>query len=84
MNGTDYAIQGIDVAGYQGYPDWTAVKNSGKTFVFGKATEGTTYTNPYFATNWAPRSRAGLIRGATTTAAPAPTRWPRRTISSGW
>ena len=64
VNGTDYAIQGVDVASYQGYPNWTSVKNSGKTFVFNKATEGTTYTNPYFATNWARIKAAGLIRGA--------------------
>jgi lysozyme len=62
--GTDYAVQGIDVASYQGYPNWAAVKNSGKTFAFTKATEGTTYTNPYFATNWARMKAAGLIRGA--------------------
>jgi lysozyme len=62
--GTDYAIQGIDVASYQGYPNWTSVKSSGITFAFTKATEGTTYTNPYFATNWARIKSAGLIRGA--------------------
>ena len=62
--GTDYSVQGIDVASYQGYPNWTSVKNSGKTFAFTKATEGTTYTNPYFATNWSRIKSAGLIRGA--------------------
>ena len=62
--GTDYSIQGIDVASYQGYPNWTSVKNSGRTFAFTKATEGTSYTNPYFATNWARIKSAGLIRGA--------------------
>jgi GH25 family lysozyme M1 (1,4-beta-N-acetylmuramidase) len=62
--GTDYAIQGLDVASYQGYPNWTSVKNSGKTFAFTKATEGTSYTNPFFATNWARIKNAGLIRGA--------------------
>jgi lysozyme len=62
--GTDYAIQGIDVASYQGYPNWSSVKSSGKTFAFTKATEGTTYTNPYFATNWPRMKSAGLIRGA--------------------
>src|SRR5262249_27221956 len=64
VSGTDYAIQGIDVASYQGYPNWTSVKNSGKTFAITKATEGTGYTNPYFATNWARIKSAGLIRGA--------------------
>jgi GH25 family lysozyme M1 (1,4-beta-N-acetylmuramidase) len=62
--GTDFAVQGIDVASYQGLPNWTNVKNSGKTFAFTKATEGTTYTNPDFATNWARMKSAGLIRGA--------------------
>jgi lysozyme len=62
--GTDYTFQGLDVASYQGYPNWTSVKNSGKTFAFTKATEGTTYTNPYFALNWGRIADAGLIRGA--------------------
>jgi GH25 family lysozyme M1 (1,4-beta-N-acetylmuramidase) len=63
-SGGSYAIQGIDVASYQGLPNWTSVKNSGRTFAFTKATEGTTYTNPDFATNWARMKSAGLIRGA--------------------
>jgi lysozyme len=62
--GTDYSVQGIDVASYQGYPNWSSVKSSGKTFAFTKATEGTTYTNPYFATNWSRMKSNGLIRGA--------------------
>ena len=62
--GSSYAVQGIDVASYQGLPNWTSVKNSGRTFAFTKATEGTTYTNPDFATNWARMKSAGLIRGA--------------------
>ena len=64
VNGTDYAIQGIDVSHYQGSINWTSVKNSGKTFAFCKATEGTTYTDPTFATNWAAMKNVGLIRGA--------------------
>jgi lysozyme len=62
--GTDYTYQGLDVASYQGLPNWTSVKNSGKTFAITKATEGTTYTNPDFATNWSRMKSAGLIRGA--------------------
>lgn len=63
-SGTSYSVQGIDVASYQGYPNWSSVKSSGKSFAFTKATEGTTYTNPYFATNWSRMKSAGLIRGA--------------------
>src|SRR5262249_39837308 len=62
--GTDYAIQGIDASHWQGSINWTSVKNSGKTFAFYKATEGTTYTDPTFAANWAAIKNAGLIRGA--------------------
>ena len=45
-----WALNGIDVASHQ-HPggaaiDWTAVKQSGQSFVFVKATEGTSYTNP--------------------------------------
>ncbi|HJZ90752.1 MAG TPA: glycoside hydrolase family 25 protein [Gemmataceae bacterium] len=62
--GTDYAIQGIDISHWQGSINWTSVKNSGKKFAFAKATEGTTYTDPTFATNWAAMKSVGLVRGA--------------------
>jgi GH25 family lysozyme M1 (1,4-beta-N-acetylmuramidase) len=62
--GTDYSVQGVDVASYQGYPNWSSVKAAGIDFAFTKATEGTTYTNPYFATNWGRIKSAGLVRGA--------------------
>jgi GH25 family lysozyme M1 (1,4-beta-N-acetylmuramidase) len=55
---------GIDVASYQGYPDWDAVASSGISFAFTKATEGTTYTNPTFNYNWAWMAYEGLYRGA--------------------
>jgi GH25 family lysozyme M1 (1,4-beta-N-acetylmuramidase) len=63
-SGTSYSVQGIDVASYQGYPNWASVKSSGKSFAFTKATEGTTYTNPYFATNWSRMKSNGFVRGA--------------------
>jgi lysozyme len=63
-SGSSYPIQGIDVASYQGNVNWTKVKGAGLTFGFDKATEGTTYRNPYFAGNWANIKSAGIIRGA--------------------
>lgn len=63
-SGGSYAIQGIDAASYQGNVSWSRVKGAGLTFGFEKATEGTTYTNPYFAGNWANMKSAGIIRGA--------------------
>lgn len=60
--------EGPDVASYQhpgGAPiDWQRVRASGAQFAFVKATEGTTYTNPYFAADWADSAAAGLVHGA--------------------
>jgi GH25 family lysozyme M1 (1,4-beta-N-acetylmuramidase) len=44
--------------------DWAAVKSGGQSFAFVKATEGGTYTNPYFDADWAAVHDAGLYRGA--------------------
>jgi hypothetical protein len=62
--GGSYSIQGIDAASYQGSINWTSVHNAGLTFGFEKATEGTSYVNPYFARNWANMKANGIIRGA--------------------
>src|SRR5438270_6269922 len=68
-------VTGPDVASYQhpssGSIDWAAVKTSGRSFVFVKATEGSTYTNPYFAADWAASRAAGLIHGAYAFARPS-------------
>ncbi|KAG8988959.1 hypothetical protein FRB94_014794 [Tulasnella sp. JGI-2019a] len=51
---------GIDVSSYQGAnPNW-----AGLNFAYIKATEGTTYLNPYFASQYNGAYNAGLIRGA--------------------
>jgi len=62
------AISGPDVASYQ-HPsgsaiNWQKVRASGQRFVFIKATEGTRYRNPYFASDWSGSRAAGLIHGA--------------------
>ncbi|MBP2001185.1 lysozyme [Paenibacillus shirakamiensis] len=56
--------QGIDVSHWQGTIDWTKVKASGKSFVFIKATEGTSYTDPQFVTYVKGARAAGLLVGA--------------------
>jgi GH25 family lysozyme M1 (1,4-beta-N-acetylmuramidase) len=57
-------LNGIDVSSYQGTVNWTSVKNAGYVFGFAKATEGTTYTDADFKSNWKNMNSAGLIRGA--------------------
>lgn len=68
-------ITGVDVASYQ-HPggaaiDWNQVRGAGHRFAYVKATEGTSYTNPYFSGDWAGIAAAGLYRGAYHYARPA-------------
>ena len=61
-------VTGPDVSGWQ-HPsgasvDWSAVRAAGHDFTFVKATEGSTFTNAYFAGDWANVAAAGLYRGA--------------------
>ncbi|MEH2458070.1 GH25 family lysozyme [Nostoc sp.] len=57
-------MEGIDVADQDGRVDWTAVKNSGKTFAFVKATEGVSIKDSAFAHHWQTMKTVGIIRGA--------------------
>lgn len=56
--------RGIDVASWQGTPDWPKVAASGIQFAITKATEGVGYLNPTFARNWLEIKAAGIKRGA--------------------
>ncbi|WP_414621477.1 glycoside hydrolase family 25 protein [Calothrix sp. CCY 0018] len=56
---------GIDVSNHNGkLIDWQTVKSSDVSFAFAKATEGGTYVDKVFATNWKRMKEAGMIRGA--------------------
>lgn len=58
-------IQGIDVSNYQGTISWKAVaQNSSLHFVYIKATEGKSYTDASFQSNWAKAADSGLKVGA--------------------
>jgi len=57
-------VLGMDVSGYQGDVDWSAAAADGARFAYVKATESTTYTNPYFAQQYDGSYDAGIIRGA--------------------
>jgi lysozyme len=56
------SLQGIDVSHYQGTVNWSSVKNAGIVFAFAKATDGNTYTDPQFHTNWQAMQAAGILR----------------------
>ena len=63
-NNSQNILRGIDVASWQGTPDWRAVAASGISFAITKATEGVGYLNPTFARNWLEIRAAGIVRGA--------------------
>ncbi len=57
-------VAGIDVSRYQGNVDWAYWWGQGKRFAYVKATEGTYYTNPYFAQQYNGSYNIGMIRGS--------------------
>src|SRR3954469_22984504 len=57
-------VYGMDVSGYQGNVAWSTAYANGARFAYVKATEGTTYTNPYFAQQYNGSYNVGMIRGA--------------------
>jgi GH25 family lysozyme M1 (1,4-beta-N-acetylmuramidase) len=57
-------VQGMDVSGYQGNVAWSTAYANGARFAYVKATEGTTYTNPYFSQQYNGSYNVGMIRGA--------------------
>lgn len=62
---TDLTISGIDISHFQGDEiDYLNKKGSQLDFVICKATEGLTYTDPDFATNWKLIQQQGFVRGA--------------------
>jgi GH25 family lysozyme M1 (1,4-beta-N-acetylmuramidase) len=58
------SVAGMDVSGYQGDVDWSSTYTNGARFAYVKATEGTYYTNPYFAQQYNGSYNVGMIRGA--------------------
>ncbi|KAH7919489.1 glycoside hydrolase family 25 protein [Leucogyrophana mollusca] len=63
---------GIDVSSHQGSAiNWSEVKANGVIFAYIKATEGTSYVNPDFGSQYAGATKADLIRGSYHFAQPA-------------
>ncbi|GAA0357150.1 lysozyme [Actinoallomurus spadix] len=57
-------LPGLDVSSHQGNVGWSTVKSNGARFAYVKATEGTSYQNPYFSQQYVGSYNVGLIRGA--------------------
>ncbi|MGW2342819.1 lysozyme [Streptomyces sp. NPDC001661] len=56
--------EGVDVSSHQGNVAWSTLWNSGVRWAYTKATEGTYYTNPYFAQQYNGSYNVGMVRGA--------------------
>jgi len=56
--------KGHDVSSHQKNVNWQSAKAKGARFVYIKATEGGTYRNPYFGSQYTGARNAGLLRGA--------------------
>jgi lysozyme len=57
-------VEGVDVSNHQGPIDWKALAADNVHFAYIKATEGETFLDQRFATNWANAKAAGLFVGA--------------------
>ncbi|WP_344563487.1 lysozyme [Streptomyces axinellae] len=62
--GLTATVHGVDVSSHQGNVAWSTLWNSGVRFAYVKATEGTSYKNPYFAQQYNGSYNQGMIRGA--------------------
>ena len=64
MSTSGTTVPGIDVSSYNAPVSWGTQWKAGKRFVYIKATEGTSYLNPDFSTQYALSYNHGFIRGA--------------------
>ncbi|MEU0007275.1 lysozyme [Streptomyces sp. NPDC006314] len=56
--------EGVDVSSHQGRVDWPTLWNADTKWAYTKGTEGTYYTNPYFAQQYNGSYDVGMVRGA--------------------
>src|SRR5262245_24631342 len=61
---TDDRVKGIDVSHNNGAVNWATVAAAGISFAFAKATEGRTFKDAQFNSNYATMKNNGIIRGA--------------------
>lgn len=58
------AVSGVDVSSHNRRVHWKTLRKSGVRFAYVKASEGTSYTNPYFAQQYRGSYSSGMIHGA--------------------
>ncbi|HEY0239760.1 MAG TPA: GH25 family lysozyme [Friedmanniella sp.] len=68
---TPDGVLGVDISSYQGNLKWSTWTKKDRDFAYIKATEGTSYQNKYFKTQYKAAGKAGVVRGAYHFANPA-------------
>ena len=63
-NPDKYPVVGVDVSNHQGEIDWNVLTEQEIDFAFIKATEGSTFVDPYFKSNWDSAVATGIRVGA--------------------
>ncbi|MBG6185532.1 GH25 family lysozyme M1 (1,4-beta-N-acetylmuramidase), partial [Arthrobacter sp. CAN_A214] len=61
---TPDGVLGVDVSSHQGTVNWAGAWNSGSRFAYVKATEYTSYINPFFSQQYTGAESVGMLRGA--------------------
>jgi len=61
---TKFPVRGIDVSVYQGVIDWTVLSKQGIHFAYIKATEGSSFVDEKFMTNFENAQKTDLLVGA--------------------
>ncbi len=60
----EYSVKGIDISAYQGEIDWDVISGQDISFVFIKATEGSSFVDEKFAYNFEQAQKTSLDVGA--------------------
>jgi lysozyme len=60
----EYEVHGIDVSHYQSNINWDSIVAQNISFAFVKATEGETFEDSLYSSNWPEMKRVGIKRGA--------------------
>lgn len=60
----EYPVRGADVSSYQGDIEWPVLSSQNIDFVFIKATEGSSFVDPYFTYNFSEAQKCDLSVGA--------------------
>lgn len=64
LDGWEHNAYGVDVSHWQGVVDWGAVRASGYRFALLKATDGLTFIDPKFESNWKGARNNDMVCGA--------------------